>query len=111
MILRQLATIESAEHILISEIVAEAEGEFGWLAGLLTVGGDEPFGDLAFVDEGGADFEVGFALHDFDVPFLADGLLEFFLAFARVVLAEGGVGGAVVPGEGAAFAFDEGALR
>ena len=75
----------------------------------MAVGLDETFDDLAFVDESGSNLEVGFASHDFDLPFLGHGVLELLLAFASHVSAEFGVRGTVVPGEGAAFAFNEGA--
>jgi hypothetical protein len=94
----QRAGVQGAEHVFICEIVSQTEGELGGLADLVAVGGDEALDDFAFVDEGGADFQVGFAGHDFDVPFLAHGVLEFFLAFSGHVGAEFGVRGAVMPG-------------
>jgi hypothetical protein len=89
--------IQSSEHILISEVVSKTEHELRGLADFVAVGGDEPFDDLAFVDEGGAHFKVGFAGHDFDIPFFTDGVFELFLAFASHVGAEFGVGGPVMP--------------
>mgnify|MGYP001287043055 CR=1 FL=1 len=58
----------------------------------------ETLGDLAFVDEGGSNFQVGFAGHDFDVPCLADGLLELLLAFAGHMGAEFWIRRAIMPG-------------
>jgi len=98
MIWIQRASIQGAEHILISEIVPEAEGEFRGIADFLAVGGNESFDDLSFVDECGPDLEVRFASHDFDVPLLAYRVLELFLAFAGHVGAKLGIGGAVMPG-------------
>ncbi|GKT50494.1 uncharacterized protein ColSpa_10675 [Colletotrichum spaethianum] len=101
--------VEGAEHVLVGEVVAQAEDELD--AARVLVGGgrrvvrvDEALGDLALVDKGRPDLEVGLALHDLDIPLLGDGPLELLVALARHVQALLGVGQSVVPRQGASLA-------
>ncbi|GJC91258.1 hypothetical protein ColKHC_00084 [Colletotrichum higginsianum] len=94
--------VEGAEHVLVGEVVAQAEHKLDAAGVLLRRGRrvvrvDKPLGDLALVDEGRPDLEVGLALHDLDIPFLGHGGLELLVALARHVHALLGIGQSVVP--------------
>ncbi|TKW53368.1 hypothetical protein CTA1_7662 [Colletotrichum tanaceti] len=94
--------IEGAEHVLVGEVVAQAEHKLDAAGVLLRRGRrvvrvDKPLGDLALVDKGRPDLEVGLALHDLDIPLLGHRGLELLVALARHVHALLGVGQSVVP--------------
>ncbi|GKT82231.1 LOW QUALITY PROTEIN: hypothetical protein Ct61P_00081 [Colletotrichum tofieldiae] len=94
--------VEGTEHVLVGEVVAQAQHELD-AAGVLLGGGrrvvrvHEALGNLALVDKGRSDLEVGLALHDLDIPLLGDGRLELLVALACHVQALLGVGQSVVP--------------
>ncbi|GJC77235.1 hypothetical protein ColLi_00073 [Colletotrichum liriopes] len=101
--------VEGTEHVLVGEVVAQAQHELD-AAGVLLGGGrrvvrvHEALGNLALVDKGRSDLEVGLALHDLDVPLLGDRRLELLVALACHVQALLGVGQSVVPRQGASLA-------
>ena len=95
---------------LVSEVITKAEHELGRLAFFGTVLVHKSLCDLTLVDEAWANFEVGLAGHDLNIPLLGHSLLELLLALLGVVEAEFVVGLAVVPSQSNLLALDEAAL-
>jgi hypothetical protein len=100
-------TVQRSEQVVqtfVSEVVAQAKNKLRRLVPIIQ---NEPFCDLALVDEARADFEVGFASHDLYIVLLRDSPLEMLLAFASLEGSVFGVSSSIMPCESNLLALNE----
>lgn len=89
----------------VCKVITHAENKIRRIPSILL---HQPFGNLSLVDIRRSDFEVRFAGHDFDVPFLRHRVFEQLSALMGLKGAVLRVSSPIMPGERDAFAFDKG---
>jgi hypothetical protein len=91
----------------VCEVVSKAKDELGRVARSIAVIEYQPLCDLPLVHEPWANFEVGFARHDFDIVLLADSIFKGLLTLTSLECTILGISSSVVPRQSNLLPLDE----